>query len=858
MLSLTWLLSIIPPIGLVVGGAMLIRKRGNPDTAEQRYFLFLAWTVIGMSVPIFVNWIFPQLRFSIGVFFAPLIPALVAIMLLHARSWQGLSGRQKGWLLSIPILLLLIGVAQFLFGKSVNAWRRLETTLQILPYISIPIFLSIIWKWGSQRPILFGMISIFYLMVFNWFELGSLPLPDEATLSSIFSTNIMALTYLVIPGFILTTVAMLVIDTIKPSGVTKGQILGHSLMVLVLLSGIIYTYIWLWIWDGMDDGVRFILLWMATALTAVSIGLMIGMISIGWRRWLGIPFAGAVLALIYGSVVGIGNKYSNYVVTEERAQHIQDAIESFHAKTSWYPLDLSELTPREMLRIPRPMIVPGQNWCYQGGPNYFRLGLVYREHWSSPYFSVRVYASAGNIPDGSWECDERLVEVKTEYQAGFNEPPASSPLPESSTSVQMTYVEPILSGTSFSVGDWSPDGRYLVFGKTEYFMDEVEQVKIDLYFIDSTTGSICQPPESKWTVQESDGLQGHYAWLSDVRFLFVTDIGEMWTFKPCATKIEDLPNHYSNTFTGIASFDENNGNVLLKDKDGYRLLNGSSLEVRRIADVPAESYRDFYSWSADGKRLAISTLTGAEEGQPAFLYVVNVEAGDVVYVQSLQGVSDAYLPIVEWLTPDDLLLHSKTLTVMDFHTNPPSMTDLIHDIFLLDIEYPNDISSMDSHPGMDGYDIGIRVNLPRNQNVYLYESKTEQVTVYEHDTHSMFFFPDGGWMFLSKWEDAPTYTDEYEMVWLDRPDDAHRLMVEGHVPRSYPQLFPRYLPNTSHLIFSSSQGISLVSIPNGETLRFWVLRGAERSSGQVSIPPMENTIIVFAGEVGVYYLSLTE
>ena len=68
MLSITWLLSIILPIGFVVAGTVLIRKRGNPDTVEQRYFLFLAWTAIGMSVPIFVNWIFPHLRFSIGVF----------------------------------------------------------------------------------------------------------------------------------------------------------------------------------------------------------------------------------------------------------------------------------------------------------------------------------------------------------------------------------------------------------------------------------------------------------------------------------------------------------------------------------------------------------------------------------------------------------------------------------------------------------------------------------------------------------------------------------------------------------------------------------------------------------------------
>jgi len=450
-----------------------------------------------------------------------------------------------------------------------------------------------------------------------------------------------------------------------------------------------------------------------------------------------------------------------------------------------------------------------------------------------------------------------LAEVKAEYLSDFNQPPFLNPSPESSVSVPRTYVEPILSGKTFSVGDWSPDGRYLVFGKAEYFMDEEEQVTIDLYFIDSTTGDICQPATNQWTIKQSDGLRGHYAWLPDGRFLYVTDAGDLWTFKPCASDIEDLSGHFSNTFTGVLSFDEKSGRALLKDEGGFWLLDGSSLGVRKIADVPTETYRNFYSWSADGKRLAISILISGVEGEPAFLYVVNEETGDVEFEMSLQEVSDANLPIVEWMTPDQLLLHGKMLTVMDFHTNPPAMTDLIHDVFLLDIEYPNDISSMDTHPGMDGYTIGLRVNLPHNQNAYLYESKSGQVRVYEQDTHFLFFFPDGGWMRLFKWEDVPTYTDEFEMIWMDQPTDVRQLAVEGHVPRNYPQLFPSYLPDTSQLIFSSSQGVSLVSISSGETVRFWSLRGTGRSFSQVYTSPKENAIVVFANEVGLYYLLLS-
>jgi len=848
---------VVIPIGLIVTGGLLVQKRGNPDTVGQRYFLFLTWTAIGLLTPVVINWTFPRLNIGIGTLFIPIIPALIVMILLHAGARRDLSGKQRAPIYVGIILLLVLGVARFWLSDSADDQYLLEVVLEGTMLLSISVFVFIVWKWGNRFPLLFAIIAILYLALFNWFELGALSIPDDASLDSLIRLGISALAYLVIPGYVIAVIAMFGLNVPKPVTGSNGQSIGLCFIAIFLWGFVFYTYTWLGIWDGADDGVRWILILFATMASVTSIGVVIGMTVSGWRRWLGLPFAIVIIAVLYGGVLLLLNGFSDYsAMTEDRAWHIQQGIERFHAKTGWYPLSLDELTPSEMLRIPLPLIVPGQNWCYQGGSNYYRLGLVYREHWSSPYFSVRVYASAGDIPDGGWECDERLAEVNAQYQADLNKPPASSPLPESSISIQRIYMEPILSGTSFSVGDWSPDGRYLVFGKTEYFMNEVEQVKIDLQFIDSTTGSICQPPESVWIVQESDGLQGHYAWLPDGRFLYVTNDGEMWTFKPCTTDIENLSSRFSYAFIGVASFDENSNNVLLKDEGGYWLLNGSSLEVRKIADIPVESYRDFYSWSADGKRLAISILTASEEGEPAFLYVVNTESGEVEYEMPLQDVSDANLPIVEWLTPNDLLLHSKTLTVMDFHTNPPTTTDLLHDVFLLDIEYPIDISSMDSYLGVDGYTVGIRVNLPHNKNVYMYESKTGQVTVYEHDTHSLFFFPDGRWMRLFEWEDVPSYKDEYEMVWMDHPDVSRSLTVEGHVPRDHPQLFPHYLPQSSQLVFNSSQGISLVSIPDGKTIRFWSLRGAEDAYSRVSPSPQENALIVFVEGVGLYYIPL--
>ncbi len=89
--------------------------------------------------------------------------------------------------------------------------------------------------------------------------------------------------------------------------------------------------------------------------------------------------------------------------TERRAASIERAIQRYYQRNDRYPASLSELTPGYLLILPNPFIIPGQDWCYQGGPDFYRLGFVYREYFSTPA-SVRVYASAGQPPETDWPC----------------------------------------------------------------------------------------------------------------------------------------------------------------------------------------------------------------------------------------------------------------------------------------------------------------------------------------------------------------------------------------------------------------------------------------------------------------------
>jgi hypothetical protein len=150
------------------------------------------------------------------------------------------------------------------------------------------------------------------------------------------------------------------------------------------------------------------------------------------------------------------------------------------------------------------------------------------------------------------------------------------------------------------------------------------------------------------------------------------------------------------------------------------------------------------------------------------------------------------------------------------------------DLFGLDLAYPDEISAMASVVDRkgDGYTLAVRANHPRNQSLYLYTSATGQVLVFEHQTNSLLFFPDGQMVELPKQEIVPTYQDEYDLVWVGKSDSPERHMaVTGHTPRSYPSLYVEHAPGGECLYFSSSQGVSLVTVPEGAMLAFWDLGG---------------------------------
>lgn len=866
MLSVNAFIATMLPFVLIVAAGILVRKRGNPETAGRRTFLFLLLTSAVLWAAILINtWLSPH-SYGFALLPAPMTSGIMALILLNLDDVPGLSRRVK--LLLLLALLLLLGLATMPLWAAVmqGDLSQVEMVFIATAAVANAGLLATVWTLSRRHPAALALAAVGSLALFLGWSIAQLALPAERAPAWV--SVLSAAVYIALPTLVVATVATLAATGLKltrsPNRTeppSRREMLGRLALAVVVLGAFLYTFAWAWLWDGTDDGLRGLVMITVSSMTATAAALVLALTSAGWRRWVGVAFPVLLLALMQGTASRAWQDVENPTrhVTEERAGRIQEAVESYKEESGRYPGELADLVPGEMWWIPRPMILPAEEWCYQGGADYYRLGAIYKEHWSAPSITVRVYASAGTPPETEWHCDEKLAELQPHYDmVGSGTGPTPEPLPTSAGPAGRTAIQPAISAQSLTVGDWSPDSAYLIFGLTQYVDAQTE---IDLHFLDAATGEVCRASQPEWTAGErSDGLREHFAWLPDRRLLYVSEGGEMVAMTPCADDVEALAGRYPVTFTGAASFDPQSEHILLKSEDGYWLMDGRSLEVKEIPDIRLtglESPWTWYDWSPGSERLAISLLDELETSTSATLYIVNVAAAEVEKNLPLADASMTNIPVVEWLTPEKLLVHSGLLEV-DIGSDPPQTTDLLQDVFLLDLAYPMDFSSMDSlsNPAGEGYYVGVRANHPRNQAVYLYTSETAEVEVFEHDTHTLLFFPDGEWMALPQWEDDPSYRDEYELVWIERPGETERLTVEGHTPRDHPQIFPRYLPALSQLAVSSSQGVSLVSIPDGEMVAFWELAGGSGSGIRIVPSPDGKALAVVASGVGLYQISL--
>jgi hypothetical protein len=175
-----------------------------------------------------------------------------------------------------------------------------------------------------------------------------------------------------------------------------------SLAALLLLA-VGYQIGFARVWDTATDGVEAGSLALLVSWVGVAAGVLVAL-KLPKRRKEVRPFVIVVL-LVAWVAFAAGGQVSPEALTERRAACIVGAVQGFHERNGRHPAQLAELTPWYMWRIPEPIFILGETWCYAGEGEAFRLGAVYRDPYHNEPASVRVYAAEGEPVDLVWECD---------------------------------------------------------------------------------------------------------------------------------------------------------------------------------------------------------------------------------------------------------------------------------------------------------------------------------------------------------------------------------------------------------------------------------------------------------------------
>jgi hypothetical protein len=180
-----------------------------------------------------------------------------------------------------------------------------------------------------------------------------------------------------------------------------------------LLAKALHNLYWFTVWDATTDSLGY--LWLAIPVPAVLLsGAVLCIVLPGRTKLTGFLYSLLIPALMIG-ISARAQRVDFHQLTEERAERITQAIEAYYAREGRYPQNLQQLTPWYILSLPGPVILYGQDWCYVGGEDYYRLGYLDRENWSSPILFGWVHSAKGRSPLEADVCQSAIDTYRAEH-----------------------------------------------------------------------------------------------------------------------------------------------------------------------------------------------------------------------------------------------------------------------------------------------------------------------------------------------------------------------------------------------------------------------------------------------------------
>lgn len=181
---------------------------------------------------------------------------------------------------------------------------------------------------------------------------------------------------------------------------TQRKHIGRASVIALVLSALVlvkvfHNFYWFMVWDTTGDSLGYF--WLPFPILVMLFSSAFLFILLPGKSKL----AGFFYLLLIPVLILVATRAQSVdfrQLTEARAERARKAIEAYDAREGRYPQNLQQLIPRYAILLPEPLIIYGQDWCYQGGKDNYRLGYLDREHWSNPILFGRVYSAKGHSP----------------------------------------------------------------------------------------------------------------------------------------------------------------------------------------------------------------------------------------------------------------------------------------------------------------------------------------------------------------------------------------------------------------------------------------------------------------------------
>jgi hypothetical protein len=341
-----------------------------------------------------------------------LTPTLVGSLVYLLVNWQGVyqMGTQS-LLFLLPLAALLILLA--LFNPGIT-----------LVLLAITVLLALLWQipwWAADLLAALVLLVLLFQKLF-WPDLPILNSGITASLpASLAGIVNIGLSILMLLAYVLP--ALLLYNSVKikthPNWIRQSLRWGLAALLLLFLAYDVGENAF---WASAQSRFAEDNFPIQTILP-ILFGILLALFLPGWRRLAGALYGLLVPTLLVAAFI-LGWNISNTAVTEGRARRIENSLSSYYQQNGRYPDRLAQLTPRYLLfNLPPAGNDLDRSWCYQSGPDAFRLGYVtvhFIVPYRMPHVSVKILQQAGSLTNAGWDCEAKADAIKAFYEARFH------------------------------------------------------------------------------------------------------------------------------------------------------------------------------------------------------------------------------------------------------------------------------------------------------------------------------------------------------------------------------------------------------------------------------------------------------